>query len=141
MEVVFTTAMEMSSIHCLLGRNRFVRVYPCKQLVSHHRYEKNHGLPERSRPKCPYSATCYVRKIVIKSSRVHNLYGKNATCSVICQLNDIPDNKVHGANMGPIWGRQDPGGPHVGPMNLLSAIIYCQWYDIELYDYIVKLVR
>ena len=23
-----------------------------------------------------------------------------------------PDSKVHGANMGPIWGRQDPGGPH-----------------------------
>ena len=29
-----------------------------------------------------------------------------------------PDSKVHGANMGPIWGRKDPGGPHVGPMNL-----------------------
>ena len=29
-----------------------------------------------------------------------------------------PDSKVHGANMGPIWGRQVPGGPHVGPMNL-----------------------
>ena len=29
----------------------------------------------------------------------------------------IPDSKVHGANMGPIWGRQDPGGPHIGPMN------------------------
>ena len=28
-----------------------------------------------------------------------------------------PDSKFHGANMGPIWGRQDPGGPHVGPMN------------------------
>ena len=28
-----------------------------------------------------------------------------------------PDSKVHGANMGPIWGRQDPDGPHVGPMN------------------------
>ena len=27
------------------------------------------------------------------------------------------NGKVHGANMGPIWGRQDPGGPHVGPMN------------------------
>ena len=26
-----------------------------------------------------------------------------------------PDSKVHGANVGPIWGRQDPGGPHVGP--------------------------
>ena len=29
----------------------------------------------------------------------------------------ILDNKVHGANMGPIWDRQDPGGPHVCPMN------------------------
>ena len=29
----------------------------------------------------------------------------------------IPDSKVLVANMGPIWGRQDPGGPHVGPMN------------------------
>ena len=29
----------------------------------------------------------------------------------------FPDSKVHGANMGPTWGRQDPGGPHVGPMN------------------------
>ena len=27
-----------------------------------------------------------------------------------------PDSNVHGANMEPIWGRQDPGGPHVGPM-------------------------
>ena len=30
---------------------------------------------------------------------------------------NIPDSKVHGANMGPIWGQPDPGGPHVGPMN------------------------
>ena len=30
---------------------------------------------------------------------------------------NCPDSKVHGANMGPIWGRQDPGGPHVGPVN------------------------
>ena len=28
-----------------------------------------------------------------------------------------PDSNVHGANMGPIWGRQDPGGPHICPMN------------------------
>ena len=31
----------------------------------------------------------------------------------------IPISKLHGANMGPIWGRQDPGGPHVGPMNFV----------------------
>ena len=30
---------------------------------------------------------------------------------------NTPDSKVHGANMGPIWSQQDPGGPHVGPMN------------------------
>ena len=29
-----------------------------------------------------------------------------------------PDRKVHEANMGPIRGRQDQGGPHVGPMNV-----------------------
>ena len=28
-----------------------------------------------------------------------------------------PDSKVHGANMGPIWGRQDPDGPNVGSMD------------------------
>ena len=47
-------------------------------------------------------------------------YGKN--CSEYKQK-DCPDSKVHWANMGPIWGRQDPGGPHVGPMNL--AIWVC----------------
>ena len=34
-----------------------------------------------------------------------------------------PDSKVHGANMGPIWGRQDPGGPHVGPMNFAIWVL------------------
>ena len=29
----------------------------------------------------------------------------------------LNDSKVLGAIMGPIWGREDPGGPHVGPMN------------------------
>ena len=32
---------------------------------------------------------------------------------------DNPDSKVHGANMGRIWGRQDPDGPHVCPMNFV----------------------
>ena len=35
-----------------------------------------------------------------------------------CGQQCVPDSKVHGANMGPIWGRQDPGGLYVGPMNL-----------------------
>ena len=35
-----------------------------------------------------------------------------------------PDSKVHGVNMGPIWGQQDPGGPHVGPMNFVMFAKY-----------------
>ena len=39
----------------------------------------------------------------------------------------IPDSIVHGANMGPIWGRQEPGGPHVGPMN------FTIWDGIDIF--------
>ena len=38
-----------------------------------------------------------------------------------------PNSKFHGANMWPIWGRQDPGGSHVGSMNFavwVSLLIY-----------------
>ena len=36
-----------------------------------------------------------------------------------------PDNKVHGANMGPTWVLSAPDGPHVDPMNLtIRAAIY-----------------
>ena len=38
------------------------------------------------------------------------------TANELCVLQDVhPDSKVHGTNMGPIWGRQDPSVPHVGP--------------------------
>ena len=40
-------------------------------------------------------------------------------CRQSYNMEKVPDSKVHGANMGPIWGRQDPGGPHVGPMNFV----------------------
>ena len=30
----------------------------------------------------------------------------------------VPDRKVHGAKMGPIWGRQDPDGPMLAPWTL-----------------------
>ena len=43
---------------------------------------------------------------------------------IVCYLTDsFPDSKVHGANMGPIWGRQDPGGPMLAPWILLSGFI------------------
>ena len=36
-----------------------------------------------------------------------------------------PDNKIHGAYIGPIWDGKVPGGPHVGPMNLaIREVMY-----------------
>ena len=32
-----------------------------------------------------------------------------------------PDSKVDGANMGPTWGRQDPGGPMLAPSTLVIS--------------------
>ena len=38
---------------------------------------------------------------------------------------NVPDNKIHGANVGPTLGRQYPGGPHVGDTNLtIWGVIY-----------------
>ena len=36
-----------------------------------------------------------------------------------------PNNKVHGANMGPTWVLPAPDGPHIGPTN--PAIRYVFW--------------
>ena len=56
--------------------------------------------------------------------------GSNFLCIISKQTSmiDIPESKVHGANRGPIWGRQDPGGPHVGPMKIaIRDIVLFQW--------------
>ena len=59
---------------------------------------------------------------VSDSSLYHYLY--NYTFTIIAASprrkwvnGRCPDSKVIEFNMGPNWGRQDPGGPHVGPMN------------------------
>ena len=57
----------------------------------------------------------------------------------------IRDSKVHGANMGPTWGRQDPGGPHVGHMyltiwdNLLLGVSYDMSILVHCLAYISNL--
>ena len=50
----------------------------------------------------------------------------------------VPDSKVRGANMGPIWGQQDPRGPQVGLINFaicdyLIALYYSS-YKIQMID-------
>ena len=43
--------------------------------------------------------------------------------TVMTKSDGFPDSKLRGANMGPIWGRQDPGGPHAGPMNFAIWVV------------------
>ena len=50
---------------------------------------------------------------------VVSLTAPDAVVSLTPKYQNNPDSKVHGANMGPIWGRQDPGGTHVGPMKFV----------------------
>ena len=44
------------------------------------------------------------------------------------EIGMIAGSKVHGANVGPIWGREDPDGPHVGPMNFA---IWDGFYSVD----------
>ena len=60
------------------------------------------------------------RKIISASTSSLSQMGDISSCKV------LPDSKVHGANMGSIWGREDPGGPHADPMNLAT------WAGMEL---------
>ena len=67
---------------------------------------------------CP-SVSEVILKDMGKFANIKMPHSTNSVCNSwdVLQKIMIPDNKVNGANMGPIWGRQDPGGPHVGPMN------------------------
>ena len=49
-----------------------------------------------------------------------------------------PDSKVHGANMGPIWVLSDPGGPHVGPINLVIMAGYSSKLTSVYFNWVVS---
>ena len=66
-------------------------------------------------------------------AKVTDIQGRDWYC---CQLYHpvhifqyFPDSKVHRANKGPIFGRQDPGGPHIGHMNLVIWVIKPSFND------------
>ena len=48
-----------------------------------------------------------------------HVYTVHFTCLLTGININFPNSKVHGAN---IWGRQDPGGHHIGPMNFASWV-------------------
>ena len=70
--------------------------------------------------RVPWSAHVMVPKLLCQSTSTWGRWcQKQVYRAWISVFTDsTPDSKIHWANMGPIWGRQDPGGSHVGPMNL-----------------------
>ena len=91
-------------------------------------------LPQRAWGKCVHlmTSSCspiFFRIVSLALRQSYDCPGvineatlRNLSVSASKGVTNTPDNKVHGANMGSIWGRQDPGGPHVAPWTLLSGI-------------------
>ena len=46
----------------------------------------------------------------------------------------FPDNKVHGAIIGPTLALLAPGGPHIGPMNLAIRVVWLEmaWCSLDI---------
>ena len=59
--------------------------------------------------------------VLIKHVNSTNFHHNKLLILIACMTSfqDIPDSKVHGANMGPTWVLLAPDGPHVGPINLV----------------------
>ena len=56
------------------------------------------------------------------SASILNLTKRQLTSAAFL-VDESPDNKVHGANMGPTWVLSAQGGPHVDPMNFAIWVI------------------
>ena len=59
--------------------------------------------------------------ILLTEPSIH--HGTSTLTAIVSE--HLPDSKVQGANMGPIWGLQDPGGPYDGPMNFALWAVSC----------------
>ena len=65
-------------------------------------------------------------------------YHAESPSLMMARPKEVPDNKVHGANMGPIWGRQDPGGPMLAPWTLLSGVPLIAHFKQHIYQRLIK---
>ena len=64
--------------------------------------------------------SCWIWSALFANASLHTI-GRRFLSG---RWSDIPDSMVHGANMGPIWGWQDPGGPRVALRNLAIWDVY-----------------
>ena len=72
--------------------------------------------------------------IILKFNRErhHHYRDLSRILKPIGPLRDNPNNKVHGANMGPTWVLLAPDGPHGDPMNLaISGKLWAKYASGE----------
>ena len=145
--------MWSAKLAAILSSGRWVKIYspspcrPCTIICTGSRLGRHHGdVNDLTVPRCHpaysygwiQSCTDCLPNFEVTTLRIlfwlRHLDGY--TCVVECRtvalmerlarsMQPYPDSKVHGANMGPIWGLQDTGGPHVDPMNF--AICVCMY--------------
>ena len=76
-----------------------------------------------------YLAHAYYNATIVAkgTSLIYSCYSK----TIISMTWLDPDSKVCGANIGPTWGRQVPGGPNGGPMNLAIWVVQdCNTFSV-----------
>ena len=92
-------------------------------------YEETGGFPKKSRwCEILIFSVVSLNKLLNEQPSCRSFETPRRSCDVISMKYyqpksqhlqcSYPDRKVYGADMGPTWGRQEPGGPHVGPMNI-----------------------
>ena len=62
-----------------------------------------------------------LKQMVLDCCAILSLYGR--FLANIEYHDNVPDSKIHGANMGPTWVLSAPDGPMLAPWILLSGVI------------------
>ena len=86
---------------------------------------RSHCSDRAQEPPVPRFIWCYLNREVCWSSREISQLFKYEVLEPykLAKLDHhCPDNKVHVTNMGPTWVLSAPGGPHVGPMDLVIRV-------------------
>ena len=90
------------------------------------------SLPKK-RKATPFLKISQRIEVVSYLADVHTSINKSYNCPTNQPTGTIivfPDNKFHGANMGPTWVLSAPDGPYDGHMNLAIGVVELDWVQV-----------
>ena len=101
-------------ISCPLSSMGKIVIFLCK---------KNLRNARRNEPwKCKYDFVCPQNIQAHECRTVSSGLPQQMPLDWLHGQDEYLDSKAQVTNMGPIWGCQDPGGPHIGHMNLVIRV-------------------